>query len=221
MITTIRLYGLLGARFGRVHRMAVDNAAEAVRALCSQLRGFEAYLTQSKDKGLTYSVFYGDRNLAKESLHEPHGGSDIRIAPILLGSKKNGVFQTILGVVLVVIGAILYYTPFGVPLIQMGIGLIVGGVVQLLTPIPKGRAGQDRPENQPSYAFNGPLNTQAQGNPVSVLYGRLIVGSAVISAGINAEDNAYVPSGYGGQGSGGGGGGGAERWQEEWQEALT
>ena len=107
MITTIRLYGLLGARFGRVHRMAVSNAAEAVRALCSQLRGFEAYLTQSKDKVLTYSVFYGDRNLAKESLHESHGGSDIRIAPILLGSKKNGVFQTILGVVLVVVGTVL------------------------------------------------------------------------------------------------------------------
>jgi hypothetical protein len=72
--------------------------------------------------------------------------------------------------------------------------------------VPKGRSANDKPENQPSYAFNGPLNTQAQGNPVPVLYGELIVGSAVLSAGITAKDQAIVPSGTGSNGSGGRGG---------------
>lgn len=36
-LRTIRLYGLLGARFGRKFRLAVSNPAEAVRALCAIL----------------------------------------------------------------------------------------------------------------------------------------------------------------------------------------
>ncbi|MFP3693875.1 tail assembly protein, partial [Burkholderia sp. SIMBA_048] len=34
-LTTIRLYGVAGVRFGRVHRLAVGSAHEAVRALCA------------------------------------------------------------------------------------------------------------------------------------------------------------------------------------------
>jgi predicted phage tail protein len=44
---------------------------------------------------------------------------------------------------------------------SMGAAMIFGGVVQLLTPMPKGLGAKDRPNNTPSYAFNGPLNTQA------------------------------------------------------------
>jgi predicted phage tail protein len=79
----------------------------------------------------------------------------------------------------------------------MGWGMIVGGVVQLLTPVPRGGKGQDRPDNAPSYTFSGAVNTQAQGNPIPLLYGRMIVGSAVVSAGINAEDYSPVSSGVG------------------------
>lgn len=72
-----------------------------------------------------------------------------------------------------------------------GIGMAAGGVVQMLSPQPKGRNGQES-SNQPSYIFNGAVNTEAQGHPVPLLYGRMIVGSAVISAGIEADD--YAPS---------------------------
>jgi predicted phage tail protein len=222
-LRTIRLYGKLGARFGRVHRMAVGNAAEAVRALGSQLRGFDAYMTQSKDHGMGYAVFYGKRNLSEAELYNPTARKDeIRIAPIILGSKNGGIFQIILGAVLVVVGVVVTGMTFGGAaaiggaLVGMGLSMIVGGVIQLLSPHPKGRSSEDRPENKPGYAFNGPLNTQAQGNPLSVLYGELIVGSAVLSAGINAVDQVYVPTstaaGGGGLGSGGGGGGGAPPW---------
>lgn len=61
-----------------------------------------------------------------------------------------------------------------------------------MSPQPKGLKNGDSPDNSASYSFAGPVNTEAQGNPVPVVYGRMIVGSAVISAGIDAED--YVPS---------------------------
>jgi predicted phage tail protein len=207
-LTTIRLYGPLGAMFGRVHQMAVENAAEAVRALCSQLPGFERYLTESKDKGYGFAVFYGKNNLKEEDLKVPAFGEDIRIAPIILGSKSGGWFNVIVGVVLIVVGVVVnYFAPgAGAPFIKMGIGLVVGGVVQLLAPVPKGMGARDRPEDRPSYAFNGPINTQAQGNPVMVVYGEVISGSAVLSAGISAVDQAYIPRDDDRPGSGGGGG---------------
>lgn len=215
-VTTIRLYGSLGRKFGRVHHLAVSNAAEAVRALGVLYAEFDAWLTAAKDRGEGYAVFYGDNNLKEQELHLPALGKDIRIAPVILGSKSGGWFNIILGAVLIVVGSVLTAYGFGAigaPLIGMGWGMVVGGVAQLLTPTPKGMSSKDRPENIPSYNFNGPINTQAQGNPVPLLYGELIVGSAVISAGISVEDEQYIPQAPGtGPGYGGGGGGGAPGW---------
>ncbi|SCZ74077.1 hypothetical protein SAMN03159324_05182 [Pseudomonas sp. NFPP18] len=66
--------------------------------------------------------------------------------------------------------------------------MVAGGVIQMLSPQAKGLGTQDSPNNRPSYSFNGAVNTSVQGNPVPLLYGRMIVGSAVISAGIYSED---------------------------------
>jgi len=212
----VRLYGRLGTKFGRVHYLSVHNASEAVRALGCLFPEFDAYLTQSKDRGEGYGVFYGKRNLDKTELRDPSGGEDIRIAPFMLGNKNGGWVNIIVGIVLIVVGVFLFETgPVATALISAGIGMIAGGVVQLLTPIPKGTSAKDRPDQAASYSFNGPINTQAQGNPVQVLYGKLHVGSAVLSAGINAVDQAIVPTGVNGAGYGGGGGGGYPAYQAE------
>lgn len=228
-LTTVKLYGRFGVTFGRSFRLAVSTPAEALRALAAQLPGFEQYLTEAKDKGMGFAVFIGKDNLKEDQLDWPAYGQEIRFAPVLLGSKKGGVFNIILGVVLVVVGVIVTgmtfggAAPLGGAMISAGIGLIVGGVAQMLAPNPKGNGAGDRPENRPSYSFNGPINTQAQGNPVPVAYGEVICGSAVISAGITSEDQVYVPTGTaaggGGVGSGGGGGGGAAPWHGEWLTA--
>src|SRR5688572_16073218 len=178
----VRVYGSLGAKFGRLFRLAVSSPAEAVRALCMQIPGFERELMTSKDRGVGYVVYIGKRNVTEEELTWQSGCEDIRIAPVLMGSKKQGLGQIIIGIVLVVVGAVLTYFgagSIGIPIMKLGASMIIGGVIQLLMPAPK-PGDLDRPENQPNYAFNGPVNTQAQGNPVPVLYGELIVGSAVI-----------------------------------------
>lgn len=191
----------MGARFGRVHRAHLDTntPAEAVRYLCSQFPAARAYLTGAKDKGVGFAVFRGKENIDKDQLGEPVGSDDIRIAPIVMGSKRGGILQIILGAILVIVGA---YFGQGWA-VQIGVSMIVGGFVQLLTPVPKGGKAQDRPDNAPSYVFSGAVNTQAQGNPVPLLYGRMIIGSAVVSAGINAEDYSPATTGVGGGYAGG------------------
>lgn len=190
-VRTVRLYGQLRARFGKEFRLAVASPAEAVRALSVQLPGFQAFLMGAKDRGMAFAVFAGQRNLAEDQLHDPPGEDMIRIAPVLQGSKRGGVLQTIVGAVLIVAGMVLSAYGFGavgVPLTHAGIAMVLGGVVQMLSPTQKGLGAQDSPANKPSYAFNGPVNTQAQGNPVPVAYGDPWTGSAVVSGGIFAED---------------------------------
>lgn len=198
-LRTIRLYGPLGARFGRVHRFAVSNTSEAVQALCSQKPGFERYLTEAKDNGMTFAVFNGKRNLKEENLHDPVGSEDIRIAPVPIGSKRQGLLQTIVGIILIVVGVMTSWTG-GAGLVVMGIGMVAGGVIQMLTPMPK-LSTLDSADANASYMFNGPVNTQAQGNPVPLCYGRLMVGSSVISAGIKANQEQIAGTSRYGDGS--------------------
>lgn len=210
-LRTIRLYGTLGAKFGRVHRLAVNTPGEAVRALCAMKPGFEKFLMEAKDNGFGFAVFSGKKNLSEDELRHPIGNEDFRIAPMVFGAK-NGIVQIIVGVVLIVIGAVIdYYAP-GNPvstyLYSAGISMIVGGVIQMLSPHPRGKSTGDKPEDTPSYTFNGSVNTMAQGYPVPLAYGKGKWGSAVISAGIYAQDNLIAPNQGGGSPSGSGGQGG-------------
>ncbi|CCH10852.1 Phage tail assembly protein I [Stenotrophomonas maltophilia D457] len=190
------MYGKLGARFGRRFRLAVNSPAEAVHALCTMLPGFQQYLMGAKAKGMEFAVFNGRQNLSRDQLHDPPGQDDIRIAPVLVGSKRGGVLQTIVGVVLIVVGAVASawgYGAIGQPMMKLGVSMVIGGITQMLSPQPKGLGAKDTPENAPSYSMNGTVNTQAQGNPVPVAYGGhdtkgMFIGSAVISGGILAED---------------------------------
>lgn len=188
----IRLYGELGKRFGRVHRMAVANAAEAVRALRANFPGFERAILEVAP---AYRVFVGTHRLADaDELRAPSGDREIiRIAPALSGAKA-GLGQVIIGAVLIaaaVVGTVIFPgNPVSAYLMQAGVVMILGGVAQMLSPQPESTDPNERPENKPSYAFSGPVNTTAQGHPVPVGYGRMIVGSAVISAGLSIEDIA-------------------------------
>lgn len=189
-LRTIRLYGKLGSKFGRVHRLAVNSAAEAVRALCVMVPGFENYLRHAPSD---YIVFLGRENIGADDLALPFGKDDIRIAPIPAGAKQGGLFQVIVGVILIVAGVVTGGTSSaaGMALLAGGVAMAASGAMMMLSPQPKSdMTNMDGVNNRSSYAFNGAVNTVAQGNPVPLLYGRVITGSAVISGGIYNEERA-------------------------------
>ena len=199
-LRTVRLYGKLGARFGRIHRLAVASAAEAVRALCALRPGFERELMTSREKGVGYAVFLGKKNLRAEQLGEKTDGRDIRIAPVVTGAGFGKIFSVVLGVTLIAVasiitggasvGAMMTFETglMAGALSNVGFMLMMSGVTQMLSPQPKGLSTGNGVSNEPSYAFNGVVNTTAQGGPVPLGHGRMIVGSAVISAGIYSAD---------------------------------
>lgn len=183
---TVKLYGILGNKFGRTHKLSVKSPSEAIKALCVTIPGFEKFLHKSKDAGLTFAVFNGKKNIGEAELAF-NGSKDIRIAPVPIGNKRNGLFQTILGVVLIVVGAFTSWSG-GTVLIQAGIGLVAGGVIQMLSPQPKGLGSSEQVENTPSKMIGGAVNTTALGSPIGILAGERQIGGAIISAGIMAEN---------------------------------
>ncbi|MNF35824.1 Bacteriophage lambda tail assembly protein I [compost metagenome] len=191
-LTTIKLYGAL-RQFGREFKLSVRSPAEAVKALCVQIPGFERFISNANSKGIEFAIFRGLKNIEEKELGYS-GLGDIRIAPVITGSKRAGVLSTIVGAVMIVAGIAVTgmsfgsAAPLGAALISGGIAFTAGGVIQLLSPQAKGLKTSAAPENTPGYAFGSAKNTTASGNPVPLCIGRRRWGGAIISAAIYAED---------------------------------
>ncbi|EMF8519913.1 tail assembly protein [Enterobacter ludwigii] len=191
VMTRIELSGEPGKIFGKIHHRLINKVSEAGTALAKTIPGFESYMISSKSRGLTFAVFKGKKNIGVDDLGFPVTGEVIRIVPVIIGGKKAGVLQTVLGAVLVAAGAVLSFTPWAAAspfLYKFGAAMMLGGVVQMLSPQPSGIASKQSADNRASYAFGGVTNTAAQGYPVPLLYGRRRIGGAIISAGIYVED---------------------------------
>ncbi|UHG95770.1 tail assembly protein [Pseudomonas sp. 7-41] len=181
-MTTVLLYGQL-RQFGRSFRLSVRSPAEAIKALCVQIPGLERFISNAKSRGIEFAVFRGSKNLGAKEL-DYAGTETIRIAPIITGSKRAGLLQTIVGVILIAVSFIPGFQALAAP----GIALAAGGVIQMLSPQAGGLKTSAAPENTPGYAFGSAKNTTASGNPVPLCYGKRRVGGAIISAAIYAED---------------------------------
>ncbi|POA49328.1 tail assembly protein [Pseudomonas sp. MPR-ANC1] len=182
--TRILLGGSAGKLFGREHiyELSTGDTREAVKAIDVNHPGFAKYLADAKMKGLEFAVFRNRKNIGEQEL-KMGGAKEIRIVPVIAGSKRAGLLQTILGVALIVM------SPFtnGATLAP-GIALAAGGVIQMLSPQATGLKQSTSPENAPSYAFGSARNTTASGNPVPICIGHRRWGGMIISASIYAED---------------------------------
>ena len=108
---------------------------------------------------------------------------------MIVGSKRAGVLQTVVGALLIAASFFTFWAPpVSAALFASGVGMVAGGVIQMLSPQPKGLKTSAAPENTPRYAFGSAKNTTASGNPVPLCYGKRRVGGAIISAAIYAED---------------------------------
>ena len=181
-LETIRLCGVL-RQFGKEYRLSVRTPAEAIKALCIQVPGLERFISSAKAKGLEFAVYRGKRNIGEGELGF-HGSGEIKIIPVITGSKRAGLLQTIVGVVMIVAS----FIPGFQALAPVGIALVAGGVIQMLSPQPGGIKTSAAPENTPGYAFGSAKNTTASGNPVPLCIGNRRWGGAIISASIYAED---------------------------------
>lgn len=184
MLRKIKLYGKLAKFIGkRVLRADVASAAEAVRFLLANFPQLESHMAEQH-----YRVSVGSYDLDLEELHNPAGAQDIKIVPVIAGAGAVG--RILLGIALIAVAIFVPAAALGLTS-MLGIGLagaalVLGGVAQLLTPVPRVPQGPNASDDpRKSYSFSGVQQTSRQGVPVPVVYGETLVGSVVISAGID------------------------------------
>lgn len=185
--TAIRLSGVLAGRFGPRHERLLDTGKtwEVFKALNATLPGFKEEIMRLDRLGMRFAIYRNKRNVGEKEF-DTGGTRELRIVPVVSGSKRAGILQTI-------VGAVIFVASFFVPGMQgwgqsLGASLALGGVIQMLSPQSSGLKQSASPENLPSYAFGSAKNTTASGNPVPICIGRRRWGGAIISASIYAED---------------------------------
>lgn len=194
MLRKIKLYGELAKFLGqKTFEAEVNNAAQAIRFLVVNFPKLEKHMADRY-----YKVAIDDWELEEKELHYPNGQEDIKIIPVVGGEGGRGLGKVLLGAAL--IGGAFLFTPLsfatfstttvgfgsaagiakGVALI--GGSLILQGVSDMLTPVPT--VSEQEQDPRLSFNFSGIQNTSRAGVAVPVIYGEVLTGSVVISAGI-------------------------------------
>lgn len=206
MLRKIKLYGQLAKFIGsRVLEADVASAAEAVRFLIVNFPEVEKHMINQH-----YRVSVGIYDLDLDELHHPAGRQEIRIIPVISGAG-GATGKILAGVALIAAAIVLGPAAGGFLGLGQGVGgaaglagttgllggiassaigfvglsLVFTGVSQLLSPVPTLPTGADQKDPRKSFSFSGIQNTGRQGTPVPIVYGETIVGSVVISAGID------------------------------------
>ena len=201
MLNKVKLYGELADFVGYKELDAVINStADAMRFLLSNFPKLEAHMANRN-----YQVLVDDYEVGKDDIQNPIGKSDIHIVPVITGAGGNtGKF--LLGAVL--IGASFMFpgaglfgakslfgakaaggflTGVGTLTSSIGASLVLQGVSEMLFPVPPLPEFQNESDPRISFSFSGVQNTSMAGTTHPIVYGEIITGSVVISAGIDTN----------------------------------
>lgn len=199
-IERVFLYGDLAEKFGKVLEIHAETVAKALQIIeanfygkfFARLRNGEFFVWREDGSG----VENAEDAIMTSSCKELH------IMPKVEGSGGRGGIMAVLGVVL--IGAAFIFsgglaagglqaawagmqgTIWGT-VAQLGAGLALSGIASMLAP----QLDLDTNANEdkkPSYLYSGPVNLEREGGAIPLIYGFPIVGSVVISGGIEIED---------------------------------
>ena len=196
MLRKLKLYGELAEFIGhKEFEVKVNSISQAVSFLVCNFPKSEAYIAER-----SYKVLVGDYEVGEDELAHPIGQSDLHIVPVIAGA--GGTTRKILGgAALIGLGVLSGGATFaasgftGVGFLgtatavagNIGIGLVLSGVSDLLLPTPKTPDFSSEQDPRISFKFSGLQNTSRAGTPVPIVYGEIFTGSVVISAGVDTE----------------------------------
>ena len=208
----VKVYGALRELLGKTRfEFVADTPAQAMRALLVNFPELQQWLIDSEKNGVAYRVTVGKQKIHNDDvsgLFSPWSEQDVfSITPVLIGAGR-GVGAILLGAVFIGLSFVTFGSSAlfaggaggqaGIGLLGLykagalgsaalgaiGAGLVLNGVAQVLSPVPRPPREATRLE---SNSFSGIANTVRQGVPVPIAYGRVFVGSAVVSAGLDVD----------------------------------
>jgi len=203
MLSKIKVYGRLARFLGENNFEAeIRSPVDAIRFLTANFPDLESHMIEQY-----YCVKIGNYQINDKELDYPVGQQEIKIVPVAVGARGIGKFLAgalLIGAVVVTGGAAgvafgagggLGFgltagttATLGTSLLaaagNLGIYLALSGAAEMLTPVQNNTANDD----PNSFTFNGILNTIRAGVSIPVVYGEVITGSVIVSAGIDTED---------------------------------
>lgn len=207
----VKVYGALKKRLGQgTFKFNVNSPAQALRALCANFNGLEKWLIDSEQDGVAYKVLVGKEEIGDDNIKNlalPMSEKEVfSITPVVMGAGRGGWGRVLFGAALIgasfmfpgagMFGTTSFFgaaagagigTTIGTVVSAVGASMVLGGVSEILSPTPK--APRDASRNESS-GFGGLQNTIRQGAPIPICYGRLYVGSSVISIGLDTDQVA-------------------------------
>lgn len=197
-MVNVRFYGSL-KQFGSDFRLDCQTPAEVIHALTSQIPKLRQFIQQGLFTVRVGRDYFDNRYIEKGLSQKLKDDSTVHFTPTLKGSKRGGLFGVITGVAL--IAGALALGPLGFSVIGanaawmvggLGASMLLGGVAQMLTKMPSMSTGKDAEKKQ-STSFSNLSNMAAQGRPMPLAYGRIRVGSLIISQGVETMDIERQP----------------------------
>ena len=193
----VKVYGALRKRLGQCRfEFDVTTQAQASKALCVNFPGLEKWLIDSEKDGVGYRVAVSKEKVNEQDmspLFMPFSEREVfSITPVIAGAGR-GTGQILAGLALIAVSIAVPAAAFGLKsMLSVGLAggsLLLGGIAQAISPQPDlGSLERGREAARlESFAFNNVVNTSKQGLPVPIAYGRVFVGSAVISSGLDTD----------------------------------
>lgn len=188
MKTKIRLHGKLKKLYGESFEFAnIRKPIDAIKALDAIFPGFKKSVIDDAKAGGHYEIISnGETKNAFELTRDQKKIEEVDIVPCLIGHA--GTLVIALGAIAVGIGiSIGVTTALGAFFIALGVGLIIAGIMYLLTPIPENEPNERSITSSiknSSFLFQNPRNVSTQGRAIPIVYGRLRVGSYVVGTAV-------------------------------------
>ena len=201
MLRKVKFYGELADFIGHKELEAVINStADAVSFLIHNFPKLEAHMANRY-----YQVLVGDYDIDETEIHDPIGQSDISIVPVITGAGGGrGLGKILLGAALIGGAFLLPATFMGGPatfsmstglgggllaksMVYVGASLLLTGVSEMLFPLPEPKDFSNEEDPRISFNFSGVQNTSRAGTSHPIVYGEIVTGSVVISAGIDTN----------------------------------
>ena len=203
----VKVYGALKKRLGQGRfEFDVATPAEAIRALCANFPGLQKWIIDSEQDGIAYKVKVGKEEIGEDNIEElayPWSEKEVfSVTPVLTGAGR-GWGKVIVGALLITAAILLpgaapalgwsgftaggtgAMAGFAASMANVGLLVTLSGVAEMLSPSPP-MPDMDVNTLQ-SFSFSGVLNTNQIGTPVPIAYGRLFVGSSVVSSGLDVD----------------------------------
>ena len=183
----VKVYGALRKRLGRCRfEFDVTTPAQAIKALCVNFPGLDKWLIDSEKDGVGYRVAVSKTKATEDDMSPlmvPFSEREVfSITPVIAGAGR-GIGQILAGVALIAVSIAVPAATFGL----FGGSLLLQGIGQAISPQPGLDSTLDESVELESFSFSNVVNTSRQGLPVPIAYGRVFVGSAVLSSGLDVD----------------------------------